>query len=298
MLSICIPVYNVVVIELVNELYHQSLTIKEKVEIIVIDDKSMDEIRLRNSSISTISTYIELPQNIGRSRIRNHFLIFANYEYLLFLDCDVIIKDLFIKNYISYLTTYHSNVICGGYSCEVDKPKRSERLRWLYSKKIEEANAETRKKYNRFATPNLLIKKEELSKYPFDESIVGYGHEDTLMGMNLRKNNIKIDYFDNPVYCYHLDSNQVFVEKTNQAIDNLLILKQKYDHQYDFNEIKLISYWSKLKNYKLNNLFYWINIPFKKLIENILISGYGNLFLFNYYKLIIINSKLKSKNKS
>ena len=95
MLSICIPVYNVVVIELVNELYHQSLTIKEKVEIIVIDDKSMDEIRLRNSSISTISTYIELPQNIGRSRIRNHFLNYTNYDYLLFLDCDVIIKDLF-----------------------------------------------------------------------------------------------------------------------------------------------------------------------------------------------------------
>lgn len=298
MLSICIPVYNVIVKDLVSELNRQSLNMLEPIEIIVIDDKSIDEIRLKNSSISTISTYIELPQNIGRSRIRNHFLNYTNYDYLLFLDCDVVVKDLFIKNYISYLTTNHSNVICGGYSCEVDKPKRSERLRWLYSKKIEETNAETRKKYNRFATPNLLIKKEELSKYPFDESIVGYGHEDTLMGMNLRKNNIKIDYFDNPVYCYHLDSNQVFVEKTNQAIDNLLILKQKYDHQYDFNEIKLISYWSKLKKYKLNNLFYWINIPFKKLIENILISGYGNLFLFNYYKLIIINSKLKSKNKS
>ena len=90
MISICIPVYNFNITSLVNELSNQVNSLNIPCEIIVIDDCSENFKRINKIECEK-HTYIELSENIGRARIRNLFLKYAKYEYLLFLDCDSLV---------------------------------------------------------------------------------------------------------------------------------------------------------------------------------------------------------------
>jgi len=58
-----------------------------------------------NENVCRKEIYIQLDNNIGRAKIRNLFLKYAKYDYLLFLDCDTfIISDDFVaKIYIGYM---------------------------------------------------------------------------------------------------------------------------------------------------------------------------------------------------
>ena len=59
-------------------------------------------------------------------------------------------------------------------------------------------------------------------KISFNERLSGYGHEDTLFGYELNKNNIQIHHIDNPVLNGHLDTNEAFLLKTEEGLGNLL----------------------------------------------------------------------------
>ena len=91
MLSVCIPVYNFNVTSLVEELSKQVRNLEVQVEIIIIDDCSLEAFRQVNEKACSRETYIKLSENIGRSKIRNLFLEHAANEYLLFLDCDSVV---------------------------------------------------------------------------------------------------------------------------------------------------------------------------------------------------------------
>src|ERR1035437_10178864 len=98
MLSICIPVYNYDVTMLVQILYQQAGELQIVFEIICIDDCSKEEYRKVNEQVITYAKYVQLHQNIGRAKIRNLFLEYVHFKYLLFLDCDSeIISDDFVK---------------------------------------------------------------------------------------------------------------------------------------------------------------------------------------------------------
>ena len=74
MISVCIPVFQVEVERLVNELNNQIQNLE--VEIILIDDASDTWIREKNTDLK-VDKYIQLHQNIGRSKIRNLFLKYS-----------------------------------------------------------------------------------------------------------------------------------------------------------------------------------------------------------------------------
>ena len=89
MLSVCIPVYNFDVTELITDIRNQINTDDLDAEIIFIDDASQEEMRQRNEIVKSLTDhYILLEKNIGRSKIRNLFLKYSKSDYLLFLDCD------------------------------------------------------------------------------------------------------------------------------------------------------------------------------------------------------------------
>jgi glycosyltransferase involved in cell wall biosynthesis len=98
-LSVCIPIYNSDVRALVNALCAQIAALPEAtIDIVLIDDASVPEFTKRNVFSETFVKFIALPQNIGRSRIRNAFLKYTDADYLLFLDGDSTILDpLFLK---------------------------------------------------------------------------------------------------------------------------------------------------------------------------------------------------------
>jgi hypothetical protein len=71
--------------------------------------------RNRNSQLASHSlvNYLEFDFNIGRSKIRKPFADVAKGQWLLFLDCDVMVDDPnYLKSYIDNL--HYAKVICGG----------------------------------------------------------------------------------------------------------------------------------------------------------------------------------------
>ena len=72
MLSILIPTYNYDITQLVKDLYAQAEGLGVQYEIIVMEDGS-DQFLVANQQIGLLNhcRYIALPDNIGRSAIRN-----------------------------------------------------------------------------------------------------------------------------------------------------------------------------------------------------------------------------------
>src|ERR1044071_5613337 len=102
MLSILIPVYNFDVTGLAASLQASETNIP--FEIICLDDGSAPMFKAINKKIAGLENiiYEELPQNIGRSKIRNLLAERAKYEYLLFLDCDsTAVSGRFLSSYVS-----------------------------------------------------------------------------------------------------------------------------------------------------------------------------------------------------
>ena len=95
MLSILIPVYQVKVEKLVVKLIKQCDRCKIEFEILCFDDGSKERIKVSNRSIDLLMrvNYVELSENLGRSKIRNRLAKSARYDYLLFLDADSQVKS-------------------------------------------------------------------------------------------------------------------------------------------------------------------------------------------------------------
>jgi len=288
MLSICIPVYNFNVVKLVKELYQQAQSIDEQIEIVLIDDASEDKWRIVNQpDVSKISNYIELNKNIGRAAIRNLFLMHTKNEYLLFLDCDAIVHQSdFLSKYIKAIKSYPKQIFCGGRVYNDTPPNRSKKLRWKYGiLKESKSYVERQKQPNKsFMTNNFVIKRELFEQVKFDERLKDYGHEDTLFGFELKEKGIEIQHIDNPILNGHLETNIIFIENTEKAVNNL-----KYILKYTNNSHKLINEITLLKTSKnvkpIKGIIKGAFFLTKPIIKFFLTKGYVSLFWFNFYKL-------------
>ena len=98
MLSILIPTYNYLIVELVNRVHKQAITATIPFEIIIIDDCSTNkDIINANKIINGLEfcTYIQNDNNLGRTASRNILAIKAKYNLLLFLDADEYLTEQF-----------------------------------------------------------------------------------------------------------------------------------------------------------------------------------------------------------
>lgn len=296
MLSICIPVYNFKVIELVKSLEKQAQLLSVSVEILVIDDGSSHEFCLQNKVINTLSLvkYIELNQNIGRSKIRNLFIQKSQYPFLLFIDCDMkMVDDQFLQRYVSFCTSTTQVVVCGGLAYEQQKPSTEYELRWKYGHYREVRNVEERLQNpnHSFMSSNFLVSKNIFQKLKFDESLTEYGHEDTLFGLELTNHNIQIIHIQNPLYHLGIETNEVFLRKTEKGIKNLYKLYLRFCDQPIFiQSIQLLKYYNILKKYKLVFLIKLCFYFFSKILYRNLTKGSKSLFLFDLYKLGVLVS--------
>lgn len=293
MLSILIPVYNYDIFPLVEKLYIQALKCNIPFEIICLDDASQEFV-VENQVINLFknTSYSILEKNIGRSAIRNLLAQKAVYDNLLFLDADVIpVHDNFISNYISEI---NNKIVFGGLLYEDKKPPKEQLLRWIYGQKREALRWSDRIKNpsNTALVSNLLIKKEIVIRFPFDENLTKYGYEDLLFFAVLKSNKIEIKHIENPVFHLNLEDSGLFLNKTKTALQNLafLVASKKISKK----ESKIIASFELLKNLKLVSFFNFTFKKFQKKIERNLLSGKPSLFLFDIYKLGFYCS-LKSK---
>jgi GT2 family glycosyltransferase len=301
MISVCIPIYNCRVTTLLRELRALIRASGVKAEIILIDDRSSDEYREHNSQLCNEHKYILLENNIGRSRIRNLFLAYAVYPYLLFLDCDSIITSPdFLMNYISELRRTGSPVICGGLTNETSVPPRKERLRWKYGISREENPASLRNldPYGFFRTNNFIIDRNVLENIGFDERISGYGYEDTLFAYRLMKGGITVMHTDNPVLHCCRESNLEFLDKSKNGVSNLVAIMEYIDYDREFiNGIRLLRTHSKLSQWRLQSILALLSRITQPGLKILLAWGYGGLWMLDLYKLgVLLRTGRMKKN--
>ncbi|MFD1614188.1 glycosyltransferase family 2 protein [Gelatiniphilus marinus] len=273
MLSILIPVYNCHITPLAKELYRQVLDCGINFEILVYDDASTHNVA-NNKTINQFknTTFKILPENIGRSAIRNLLALNAKHEWLLFLDADTfpVNKD-FIRQYLSNL---NYNIVVGGIAVSKKPKKKACKLRWLFTKKRET-------KEN--SSANFIIKKSVFKTFPFDESIKKYGYEDVLFFNTLKKNKEYVHNIENQVYHNTEEGADSFLKKTETAIENLLYLQKNNKIENEWS--KILQYYYKLEALKLTQFTAYLFLALKSLLVKNLNSSNPSLLLFDFYRL-------------
>ena len=293
MLSILIPIYNQLVEQLVKDLHLQLSAENIDFEIILSDDASDEDIHQKNNQLVEYQNviYFHHEQNLGRAKSRNFLAEQAKYPYLIMIDCDAAVVNMqYIRRYLQEIEKQQENenfVLLGGVAYHQNPPEHDFYLRWKYGKAREEVAPEIRNEqpYRSFTPFNVLITKSLFNIICFDESLVKYGNEDTLFGIELKKHQIKTIHIDNPLYHDGLDMNALFFQKIKTGIENLVQLLNdgKIDNNF-IEENKLLSVHLFLKNAHLLPLILLFYDLFKSYIEKRILKRF-NLQLLDYYKL-------------
>jgi len=297
MLSILIPTYNYDVNALTKELFHQALNQYIEFEIIVLEDGSSSEFIERNKNISTLKNckHIVLKNNIGRSAARNKLADEAQYEHLLFIDCDAEVhsKD-FIKKYLPFCK--EECIVIGGTSYELNNHNPKYSLRLKYGRKREARSANKRKK-NNFSSFNFLISKHIFNQIRFNDKIRGYGYEDMLFGYQLHQLGYIVIQIENPLIHKGLDDNKTFLQKTEEGMLNLFLLFTSGYYPSLPEESKLLAAFLRIKKYHILSFFVFVFKITNKMISRLLCLSSPSLVLFDFYKLLFLCNISVSENK-
>lgn len=285
MLSILIPTYNYTITNLVESLSIQLKQIDFPYEILVLDDCSTNnELIEANKNITQFSNcfYIQQTANKGRTATRQTLAETAQYNWLLFMDADVLPKNnQFIRNFD--LENQKVDVVFGGIAYETSKPESDKILRWKYGKAREAKPVSEREKmpYLSIISGCLLIKKTVFLKA--NTSHQNYYGSDVVFCRELQKMKANIKHIDNAVLHLGLESNSSFIEKTKKGLQSLHQFEKEQKIPEDYRPIQK-AYQSLKKNGALK-LFMKIMKTFDKAILKNLKSSSPSLFLFDLYRL-------------
>lgn len=292
-LSVCIPVYNIEVFDLVSALRTEIQQANLDAEIILIDDASKNNIQLINSKCEAlVDQFFVLDQNIGRSKIRNLFLQYAKGECLIFLDCDGLVQnDSFLQDYLRFIgQNTDVKVLYGGRTVTSEKPQEKYILRWKYAHQRENPSLEKRidKPYLSFQTNNFLIAKEVFQTNNFDVQFSKYGYEDLVFAMKLKEKGIFIHHFENPIFNNDLDENSFYLKKVEESIINLSSITSEKELLDQLSEIKILRAYSTLKILGTEQLVYFVLKPFRGFFLRNLLSRNPSLRMLDFYKLFLL----------
>ena len=285
MLSILIPTYNYAILALVKNVHQQCLEAQIPFEIICLDDQSDNDYQIENLNISTLPNciYNVNQTNVGRTRTRQQLAEQAKYDWLLFLDADVIpVTSAFIQHYIDAIQP--NTVIFGGYQYEKESTDASKILRYRYGKEREEKYASERNKnpYTYVFSGNMLVPKSIFLNFNYQANEKNYGM-DIYFGYQLYQQQISVLHLDNPILHLGLETNEVYFQKALQGVES----RKKYLlHEKGVDQMNpLVQAYFKLKKLGLTKLVavgFKIVAPFLK--KNIL-STNPKLVYFDIYRL-------------
>jgi glycosyltransferase involved in cell wall biosynthesis len=290
MLSVLIPVKNWNPLGLVESLAAQLVQSGQSYEILISDDS---EAEATSGWVGTATglrgaSYFGREKSLGRSANRNFLASKAQYPYLLFIDGDAgMASDAFIHNYLQRLDP--NTVLCGGTLYENHPPDDPDQLlRWTFGRKREQSPASERQKhpYRSFSTFNFLVPSAVFKSIRFEESITGYGHEDTLFGIRLQEEGISIIHLDNGLLHLGLEPALSYLDKTREAAAILFHLYESGILPPGYaSDIRLLGMWRKLKSLQLTPLAALLFRYGGKSIQKQLLGANPSLFLLDLYKL-------------
>ena len=228
--SVLIPNYNNVCVELVTVLQRQAEAQGISYEILVADDASpMKEAIRQNEDINALPhcRYIVKETNSGSAATRNFLGAQSQYPWLLFLDCDISIPDdHFLERYV---TDDHEGVVNGGIRITDDDGLRHN-LRYLYEKAAEPAHTAEKRQANRyqeFRSTNFMIERRVFEKCRFDERFTRSGYEDVLFGKMLSQQQVSVTHIDNPVMMTEFEPNADYVRKIERSLRTLYTFRNE-----------------------------------------------------------------------
>jgi len=290
-ISLLIPVYDYDIVALVHSMKSALGKVPEFCEILIGDDGSSAEYRDKFRSLEGDGVKVIFSEkNIGRAAIRNRLALSAKGDFLLFIDADTMLPgtaEAYLLKWLPLITNFR--VLCGGIlynDCAPGDPDKL--LRWKYGKKKEQRKAAERNKYPHanFSTFNVLIDKSVFSKIRFNEELKQYGHEDTLLGYQLKKAGIDILHIDNGLIHEGLESNKDLLNKTKMGIENLSKLYDNVTDKKAFSEtVRILRVYNRLMFFRLTRILAGIFIRYRDRMEIRLDSSNISLRLFGFYKI-------------
>lgn len=230
MLSILIPTYNYNPQELVDELNRQASALAIDYEIIVLNDASTLPLDV------TGCTLLNMKKNVGRAAGRNILGRTARHPFLLFIDSDSVPAQTdYLSRYLRIINSSQTPIVVSGGRVYHPATDIDHSLLPAYGTRERVTHEDTPNAP--FMSPNFLIDRETFLGTLFDESFTGYGHEDTIFGIQLMRKGILYRVIDNPVFHCHIESNADFLRKNREALRTLHSLA--YSGQYP--ELRKIS---------------------------------------------------------
>lgn len=285
-ISVLIPNYDCDLTALILALHSQLTNAGVAFEILCFDDAPQSEYHAKNYQLNSLE-YVAYKANDvanGRAKNRNVLARAAKHDLLLFLDGDAGIdhNKSFISNYL--INFVPGVVLCGGTAYGMKPEDKSLQLRYIYGKNREEIAAENRQKkpWAGFSAFNFVIERNLFLNIGFEETMSQYGHEDTLFGKALKQNDVQIRHLDNTALHLGLDSSDVFLAKSRQAVENLRDMIN--DDQAD-EEIKLYSWYLRVRKARMTAVIGSLYHRFKAKWEDNLCGPHPNLRTFDLYRL-------------
>lgn len=259
------------------------------VEIIVFDDGST----VHHMSNKTVCgkmgfEHIENKENLGRVASRKKLAEMSRYQYLLFIDADMIPKNAtFLKKYLDFALT-QTQVVFGGYAYEKDGNNKN-LLRYKYGIKREEKKAaiRTKRPFKNIYSGNVLIKKEIFLK----TNLVNdnrYGL-DCVFSASMKNLKINPIHIDNETHHKGIESNVVFLKKAREGAKTISWLYENNEITYRDNG--LVYVFNIIQKTGLVGLFKLIGKIAIKPIENLLSKNKAPLFLFDLYRLYYFTTR-------
>lgn len=255
-------------------------------EIICVDDGSDAYFREINQRVAEIPgvIYEILPHNIGRAAVRNLLARKAQFPYLLFLDCDsrVVLTD-FLQQYIARLKD--QTVLCGGRVYPDSPPENKQLLlHWKFGRKREQVPASQRlvHPHHAFMSNNFVVPRSLFLAVQMEERLIGYGHEDTLFGMELRSRGISVEHLDNPLEHTGLETADVLLQKNDEAMRNLAWL---FQHAAIPIQTKLLNLVHKLRRLGIEKITTAILHVMEPALRALLRTEHPPLWALDAYKL-------------
>ncbi len=285
MLSVLIPTYNTNVFPLVEKIHDQCKQAGHEFEIIVADDASSDDsLEVQQKEIEQMDRcrVLKNETNLGRTATRNLLAKTAQYDWLLFLDADVMPKyDDFIKRF-ALNNPKDAPIVFGGIAYYPEKPRQQQVLRWKYGTDREAKSVKERGKNPHFIiSQNLLIQKDAFFNINLvSENVYGL---DNIVSYFIFKNNLKVGHIDNPVYHLGLENTETFIKKSIQSLETSLRFHREGNFPEDFRPVQKL--YIKLKKWGLLGIFKGTMRLFVKSIEKNLYSNNPNLKWFDLYRL-------------
>jgi len=290
MLSICIPVYNFHIAELVKSLHDEAEKLGITYEILISDDASKEDFRKGNCLLSELPNvyYVYSETNLGRTGNRNKLFKTAKYPYILFMDCDSkVSKKDYIKDFLPYCVP--GSICSGGRIYYLEKPQEKKLvLHWKVGRSRESRPARMRSKKpnNNFMSFNFLIDKNIFNEVQFDERLQGYCNEDTLFGIELKKKGVIISHIDNPLYHIGLEDSKAFLSKIEEGLRNYHKINYLYNNDPLFIEsCKILRVEKKIKKLHLAKYFKRLFLVSRNMMYRNLTGKNPRLLIYDLYRL-------------